>query len=76
MYKRRTNQSVDETDKSKKAMEKGINIISYHKIDEFFYEKTGNSLDHYVTAKNTKVNPLCSLLNKSIETPIAHKLVQ
>jgi hypothetical protein len=35
-FKRKTNQLIEETDKSKKAKEKGIKIIAFEKIDEFF----------------------------------------
>ena len=35
-FKRRTNQPIEETDKSKKARERGIKIIPFERLNVFF----------------------------------------
>jgi hypothetical protein len=73
-FKRRTNLSVQDTEKSRKARERGIDIIPHDKIDQFFMEKTGKSLQDHLKKNIAAVNPLSSFLFKPIETEIDPKV--
>jgi hypothetical protein len=59
-YKRRTNQPIGETNKSKEAKERGITILTWDKLDDFFVEKTGFSLDDHINKNLVTANPISS----------------
>ncbi len=67
-FKRRTNQPIEETDKSKKAKEKGIRIIAFDKINQFFEETTGKDLNNHFKKDDIPLaNPVSSFLFRPIE---------
>lgn len=64
-FKRRTKQDINETNKSKDARERGLTIIAHDDIEQFIWEKTGETLENHI-AKNRVPNPISSLLHKMI----------
>lgn len=65
-YKRKLNQPIEETNKSKEARERGITIITFDKIEDFFVEKTGMTLDDHINKNQVKANPISSYMSKPI----------
>lgn len=57
--------------KSREAIEKGIKIVPYDEVNQFFYEKTGYNLNYHLNRNRVVVgaNPVSNLLFRPMDDP-------